>query len=127
MQRNMELIRAILKDVQARDSLEYSVVAIEGHPIWQVQRHVELLVEAGFLQGASNGDNDEGYPDVVVRDLTFEGHDFLAALADDKVWAKLKQTYSATQLVGMPLAIIKKLGMTALQAYALQQLGLPGA
>ncbi len=123
MKRDMELVRTILRNVQDRDSVEAEEVKIDGYPEWVVNRHAEMLADAGLLQAAGSLPTEDGLI-ITIRDLTWEGHDFLAALADEGVWTKIKQTFTPTQLASMPLAIIKTVGMELLKAYALRQIGL---
>jgi hypothetical protein len=59
-----------------------------------------------------------------VKDLTWAGHDFASALADDRVWAKIKNKLSPAQLSGLTLGIIKEIGVGLLTELAKSQAGL---
>jgi hypothetical protein len=49
MKRDMELVRKIMLWVQEKPDLNPALVAIEGHEFREINRHVEILSEAGFL------------------------------------------------------------------------------
>lgn len=123
MRRDMELIRAILRDVQQRQDADYAAVRIAGYEGWIVGRHVELLRDAGYLEASETLDDEDG-PLIMVRDLTWGGHDFAAALNNDTVWAKMKQQFSAADLATLPLTILKTAGIKLLEAWALKRIGL---
>ena len=61
---------------------------------------------------------------MVVTDMSWAGHDFLAALENKDVWSKLKQTFSAEQLASLPLDVIKGVGTGLLLHWAKGQAGL---
>jgi hypothetical protein len=62
---------------------------------------------------------------VLVRDLTWEGYEFLAVLQNDHGWAKLKQAIPMGDLAKMPLKIIQELATGVLLQWAKQKIGLP--
>src|ERR1035437_8601270 len=51
VKRDMELVRRILLAVQAKSSLEPELIIIDGLDDAVVGRHVEMLFDAGFLEG----------------------------------------------------------------------------
>ena len=79
MKRDMELIRLILLD--AEDETE---VDLSQFPSEQINYHKWLLLERGFIDGFSS--SSTGGRDVIVKSLTWEGHEFLDDARDDKVW-----------------------------------------
>lgn len=50
--------------------------------------HVHQLCERGFLDGKVHFHNGELPPKIVISRITDSGHDFLSAVADDKIWKK---------------------------------------
>lgn len=123
MQRDMELVRAMFREVQERQDLVQRPIHIAGPDEWVVQRHAEMLYEAGFLEGNLSKPLG-GLPIVLVRDLSWEGHDFAAVLGNDTVWSKLKQSISITDMATLPLTVIKTVGLKMLESWALRQSGL---
>jgi hypothetical protein len=82
-------------------------VAIEGHSNAEVNYHMLLLKDAGFVEAAVQR-SDEGVMVQPLR-LTWSGHEFIDSARSSKVWdgAKafaLKRTGTST-LEGMKLAI----------------------
>ena len=127
VQRDMEVVRAIFASVQARGDLRSRSVELEGHEEWIVQRHLELLLDSGFLAGTKSEPLSQPYPTVLVRDLTWQGHDFAATLSNETVWGKMKQSLSAVELATLPLTVLKDVGTKLLVAYTTHKLGLGGA
>src|SRR4051794_8971403 len=123
MQRDMNLVRQILLDIEAREDTAPRPVQIAGVDPAIVMRHVEMLNEAGFLEAKIlRSGRDFGIAQAVVSDLTWEGHDFLAALKDEGVWNKIKHSLSPAELAGMPLTALKALGVALLTHLAKQKL-----
>ena len=90
MQRDMDLIRQVLLAAEAGPPYP----AIEAYPPQAVRYHQMLAIDAGLLQGQHRKymENTTDIPDVVmVQGVTWQGHDFLAAIRDDNGWVKLKK------------------------------------
>lgn len=125
MQRDMELIRKIILTVQAKNDMVPQKLHIDGPEPWVLARHIELLFDAGMLDGTKATHPVSGKPPAMfVKDLSAAGHDFAAALGNDTVWGQIKQKVSPGDLAVMPLKVIKDVGVAALQAWMLKQLGL---
>ena len=97
MKRDMDLIREILLQVEAREnpnSWKVEKVEIEGRDNQEIDGHVHLLLEAGFVGATSAGGP--------VNRLTWEGHELLDSICDPTVWAtvteKLKEVGGAASL-----------------------------
>ena len=90
MQRDMDLIRQVLLSAEAGPPYP----DISGVPPEAVRYHQMLAIDAGLLNGQHRTymDNVTDVPDVVmVQGVTWQGHDFLAAVRDDNMWTKLKK------------------------------------
>ncbi|WP_167458643.1 hypothetical protein [Mesorhizobium kowhaii] len=55
------------------------------------------------------------------------GHDFLAALKNKGVWTQMKQSFSAAELAGLQLSVVKDLGLGLLKEWAKSKVGLGGS
>lgn len=64
------------------------------------------------------------YKEVLVKDLSWSGHDFVAILSNDTVWGKIKSSFTAKDLATMPLSMIKTAGAGLLELWVKQQVGL---
>jgi hypothetical protein len=103
MQRDIDLVRLILLDLEARGSYaDWLDIDIEAYSPEQMDYHLELLVEAGFLRVSSTGrELARGHP---VR-LTWEGHEFLDAVRSDSRWRAVKAL--SEQVGGLPVATLR--------------------
>ena len=92
MKRDMDLVRQILLEVEARDeeALGQTPQDIEGYDLATVARHVEIMQEAGLVDAhVMRADGVPPYAARVFR-LTWQGHDFLEATRNDTIWIKTK-------------------------------------
>jgi hypothetical protein len=126
MQRHMDLILKILDQTEQRNEREPRQIEIEGYSDLVVGQHVELLYDSGYLVGISYEISTVDFKTVEVRDLTWEGHEFLAVLRSDNGWGKLRKSFPAAELAKMPLKIIQEVSSAALKQWVLQQMGLSG-
>jgi hypothetical protein len=124
MTRDMELIRKIIGAIQARkDVSPMTGMKIEGYDDAIVMRHIEMLYNAGYIDGHQRG-TAGGKPLIVVRDLSWSGHDFAATIQNESVWGTLKQKWSAADLAMVPLTVVKELGTALLKDYLARKIGL---
>jgi hypothetical protein len=91
MVRDMELVRKILLKIES-DELSGGV---EGYTDDAVNYHKALLVERGLIEGSSlyaTGKHSSlNIPtNVFVKQLTWEGHDFIDGIRADTKWSKVK-------------------------------------
>lgn len=82
MKRYMDLIREILRFVEREhcgESLE--IRNLDGYTCRQIQYHIELCVEAGYLHAEQSRDHCKDqhgrYPIMLIQRLTWQGHEFL--------------------------------------------------
>ncbi|MDQ3586036.1 MAG: DUF2513 domain-containing protein [Acidobacteriota bacterium] len=91
MKRDMELIRKILINVQNGDLNE----GVKGYDDDTVKYNKALLKDRGLVEAmvhySSIGDKPEDIPDlVIIKKLTWEGHDFIEAIENEGKWKKVK-------------------------------------
>ena len=90
MKRDMDLVRTILLFVEKNLNgvhtvrLESSKVS-EDHSLAEVQGHVRILVDGGYLE-----DVQQSHAQVGIGNLTNKGHDFLDSVRDPEIWKKTK-------------------------------------
>jgi hypothetical protein len=91
MKRDMDLIREILLQVEARPTAQsIDLVEVPGHEQEEISYHVKLLADAGYLEAhdlRSLGPDGFKY---APSALTNDGHDFLDAARNNTVWEKTK-------------------------------------
>ena len=125
MQRHMDLILKILDQTEQRTEREPQRIVIEGYSDLVVGQHVELLFDAGYLVGQPYEFNSLDHKLVEIRDLSWEGHEFLAVLRSDHGWGKVKKSFDDGDLAKMPLKIIEAVSTAALKHWVFQHMHLP--
>ncbi len=92
MKRDWELIRLILRRIEAEGDLSSRWFA-DKFPEWPaeaVSYHLWLLIQAGLIAGQCNADAPRaGFVCYGVA-LTWSGHEFLAAVRSDTAWSRIK-------------------------------------
>ncbi|MCW9059410.1 MAG: DUF2513 domain-containing protein [Gammaproteobacteria bacterium] len=92
MKRDMELIRKILFAVENEEKDN----PIEGYSENVLRYHQALLIEAGLLEGKvlhGNVTFSESPVSVLIKKLTWEGHELLAAVRRDSIWNTIKSDF----------------------------------
>lgn len=90
MKRDMELVRAILLALEARDHFSPSTaIEIEGYEEHEVGYHSLLILEAGLAEGDETTTRGSGPTALLIRP-TWEGHEFLDAAREPSVWGQAK-------------------------------------
>lgn len=97
MKRDMDLVREILKELSETDRpLDASTFVTDTRSKAVVGYHFRIMQEAGLIVARiMSADNDPYYVCQAVR-MTWDGEDFLAAIASDTVWSKVKKTIAKT-------------------------------
>ena len=93
MKRDMDLVAKIMEAVEAKRDLRPAPISVEGYDEWVVQRHIEAMDAAGLIDGLVSQQMSQAYPTVLVRDLTWEGHEFAATLKSP-AWQEVKARLS---------------------------------
>lgn len=91
MKRDMDLMRKILLAIEAKDDLQPEEIFFDDEDDVVVARHVDLLVNEGFIEGTSSRRWGEPYNYWLVKDLTWDGHDFLDEIRDYLTWERTKK------------------------------------
>ena len=108
MKRDMDLVRDILFELEKQDgSGSWMTVVLEGHSEDEINYHLLLLKDAGFLEAAVLQDGVRAMVQPIR--LTWSGHDFLNAARSNKLWEGAKEfvlkTSGTVTLEGLKLAI----------------------
>lgn len=85
----MELIRKVLLAAEAGPPYP----KIEGYRDDAIKYHQKLAIDAGLLDGAilkAHTHPTEIPAAIIVKNLTWSGHDFIDAIREDTKWAKVK-------------------------------------
>jgi Hypothetical protein (DUF2513) len=110
MKREMDLIRDLLFHIEDDPSFDGKRwmspekpedLGITGHSLQEIDYHLTLLIEAGFVKGKVGIDTP------VISRLTWEGHEFAANIKDQDVWSKTKERMKG--LPNIALTIVAKI------------------
>lgn len=112
MQRNMDLIRQLLLDLESETSTQYSfhTNGIDELEKWY---NVDLLVQAELIRGVNVRWAADGTGPFIATgglvSLTWEGHEFLDAIRNDTVWRKAKDQVldDGLEMGSLPFDVIK--------------------
>ena len=120
MQRDMDLIRKMLMDLEDGGSRAWEGRDRDkGEDREKHDYHALLLVDAGLAWGPNVGYENPLQPRYVLKRLTWAGHEFLDAARDEGRWKQAKALGAGVG--GMAVSVLKEL----LVSLAKQQLGLP--
>jgi hypothetical protein len=115
MQRDMDLVRQVLEEIEAhRDQFKFWEVEIDGRDPQDVAYQVQLLYEGGFIDAEDLTSMGSPYRTFSPKRLTWQGHEMLDAIRNDNVWSEIKQK-AKEQGGSLPLEIIKQLGNAILK------------
>src|SRR3546814_19728026 len=84
VQRDMDLVRRIMKEIRLRSDIRARPVEIDGVDPVVLGRHVEMLFKDGLVEGTPHHSSGRPYTQVLVRDLYWQGHKFYAAIQNVK-------------------------------------------
>ncbi|MGL6496170.1 DUF2513 domain-containing protein [Aeromonas veronii] len=73
---------------------------------YTISYHMELLIEAGLVEGKMSRVLGGGPINFTATRLTWAGHEFLDAIRSDTVWNKTKETFT-TKGLDMTFDLIK--------------------
>ena len=125
MKRDPDLVRNILLALENKASSNDAITAkkmmIDGWSEEEVNYHLLLLVEAGYIRGKDSSSDNRTI--VFVTRLTWEGHEFLDAARDDERWEKAKSSIS--KVGGWSFEVIKPILIELAKDAIKASLGLP--
>ena len=121
MQRNFEIIRQILLQLEDRDTLDLKATGDFSEA--EVAYNLDLAIQAGLVSGVRVLTDINGAPIVVgvertnYTTLTWEGHDFLDQVRDDELWAKAQREAKkkGLDLIALPIEMLRAFTMSLLR------------
>jgi hypothetical protein len=82
----------------------------------EISYHVELMMEAGLVNGQMSKTLGSGPHDFLAIRLTWQGHEFLDAIRSDTVWQKTKKSFISGGL-SMTFDLVKSVATDIAVAY----------
>lgn len=121
MRRDMNLIRAIMLDLESHPEAELNLqeVALGDHDESVILEHLVLLEEAGMISLSVERYGSGEPPLYVVHRITWAGHEFLETVRSDTIWAK-----STKFITGAGVGLAWPLLQAVLRAKAAEHLGI---
>lgn len=124
MRRDMDLIRQLLLKLEAYEkapgsrsglSCHGEQLAVEGFDGEAIGHHLEMMIDAGLIV-VMEGEMLNGH-EIYFERLSWEGHEFLAAVRDKEIWAQTKDIAKrgGTEGLGAIWDIAKALGKAELK------------
>ncbi|BCK63420.1 hypothetical protein KAM338_48250 [Aeromonas caviae] len=111
MKRDWDTVRDILTKLESLPSTDH-YLSLEDFELtdvsdaYAISYHMELLIEAGLVEGKMSRVLGGGPINFTATRLTWTGHEFLDAICSDTVWSKTKETF-ATKGLDMTFDLIK--------------------
>ena len=112
MKRDWDIIREILIRLEEATS-EDDCLRLSNFPQERAQEisyHVELLMEAGLINGQLAKTLGPGPYDFFAERLTWNGHEFLDVIKNDTIWQKTKSSFVAKGL-SMTFDLVKSVAV----------------
>ena len=127
MQRDMELIRRLLLEIESAEASELKANCFPDVDQETVAYHFRLLDDAGFIpqmagsRVVSNGprtmnsrvSSTSGGWSIIAPELSWEGCEFLDKVRDDSVWKAVRD--KAKKYKSVPLSILGSLATAVLK------------
>jgi hypothetical protein len=94
MKRDFDLIRSLLKDIEATPAGETPIISdFPDYDDETVGEHLALLVRAGLIDGDIVDCMGSNAISAIPYRLTWEGHEFIGAAREDSLWNKAKSRF----------------------------------
>lgn len=125
MRRDLDLVRSILIYVEkAEDEVDAEELVTDGWPFEPVAYHVRLMAHNGLVDLSDDTRDMNGETlSLAVSGLTWDGQDYLDAIRDPKVWAKVKKTVK--EVVGSTtFEVVKQTGVLVAMSMVKASLGM---
>lgn len=122
MQRNMDLIRAILMEAEATPANKHiGDVHPEGSTSEEIAEHVDMMIDGGLIEGTllPSGMGGARIAGFRIKKVTWRGREFLDAIRNDEVWQQTKDRIAAKG-DSVPLTVAVEIATDAARKYFLE-------
>lgn len=122
MELNKDCVRHLLLYIEKQElgnhiynhQLENDFAPEFGYSDDEVEYATRKLKEAGFVK--ANGSFSDGrWIEYGIGEMTWEGHQFLDNIRDDKVWKTIKNATS--KLTDVSISLMSKIGWSVIKSY----------
>ncbi len=128
MKRDLELIRTLMLKLESlpmnlgdnRVVTPYdSEMQVEGYDTNQINHHLDLIHEAGFIDNGRGSGPAFGF---MFMGLTNKGHDFVDSVRSPEIWRRTKDI--AAKAGGVSVSLMVEIAKAAGKAFLKDHLGL---
>ncbi|MFM5515673.1 DUF2513 domain-containing protein [Aeromonas dhakensis] len=118
MKRDWDTVRDLLTKLESLPSTDH-YLSLGGADVTDINTayctsyHMELLIEAGLVEGQMHKVLGGGPVNFTASRLTWEGHEFLDSIRSETVWDKTKETFASKGL-DMTFETIKAVAAAAM-------------
>lgn len=124
MRRDMELVRSILFSVaDSDDGVCIEQLINERYHKQLVGYHIRIMEEAGLIHASIQAADNDPYYYCAISSLTWEGNDYLDAVASENVWNRVRKALS-NSIGSTSFDVIKSVASKVGQSLLLAQLGI---
>lgn len=123
MKRNWDTIREIL--IALEDLHIDNALSLENFPderAADISYHMELLLEAGLVEGQMSKTIGRGPHHFFASRLTWDGHEFLDSILSNTVWEKTKKSFTSKGLT-MTFDLVKSVAIDAAGSFLKSAIG----
>lgn len=121
MKRDMELIRKIILNIESsQHGFVNNDLEIEGYISEQIDYHSYLIIQGGLAEGITTTNFQSSSPTAIIRNLTWQGHEFAEAARNDSIWYRVSKIIK-DKGEGMAFPIITQLLISEIK----KNVGLP--
>ena len=118
MKRDWDTVRDVLTKLEGLPNTDHYLSLgkfelTDANAAYAISYHMELLIEAGLVEGKMSRVLGGGPINFTATRLTWTGHEFLDAIRSDTVWNKTKETFT-TKGLDMTFETIKAVAAAAM-------------
>jgi len=106
---DLDLIKDILVEVEKLDVKVPKEISLDGYDPIAVARHIEMLYDDKLIEGIAHSDLSSSIKTVMIKDMSFRGHGFLAAMREDTIWGQIKSVMSPESLAVVSIGQVASL------------------
>jgi hypothetical protein len=124
MKRNWDTIRDILTQLEefSNEDGSFNLSRFPQDREAEISYHMELLIEAGLVNGQMLEEFGPEPEDFFVNRLTWQGYEFLDAIRNDTVWQKTKKSF-LSQGISMTFDLVKSIASDIAASYLKATIG----
>jgi hypothetical protein len=111
MKRDLELVRKILLAMEAHHhGFAPESFTVAGYDQDVIDHHVWLMEQGGLVTAVDSTVQQAPSPTALPQSITWDGHEFLDAVRNDKVWLRLKADLKDRGLA-LPFSLVQSLAL----------------